>query len=97
MRVVHHRLVQTDLKSALEFYESEGGVKLGDRFFAEVEATIKSVILNPQSFHFANSKYRRADLKKFPYRFLFEADATMIRSVVLRHDKRHPQFGSGRK
>lgn len=40
MSVIFHKLIKKDLKVALTYYDSEGGAKLGDRFFEDVEATI---------------------------------------------------------
>lgn len=37
MDFIFHRRIQKDLRSALVFYEDEGGAKLGDRFFSEAE------------------------------------------------------------
>lgn len=97
MEVVYHCRVQKDMRSALAFYEEKGGIKLGDRFFAEAEDTVGRVIQNPQAFHFAAPNLRRAAFDTFPYHFLFEADARRVRFLVLRHDKRHPSFGLRRK
>lgn len=33
----------------------------------------------------------------FPYHFLYEEDQRKIRFLVLRHDKRHPNFGLRRR
>jgi hypothetical protein len=43
MEVIYHRLVVRDLRMALNYYELEGGTKLADRFFAEVEEGVAIV------------------------------------------------------
>lgn len=40
MEVIYHRLINKDLRIALGWYESEGGLALGDRFFEEAEQTV---------------------------------------------------------
>lgn len=97
MEILYHRLINSDLRIALEYYESHGGTKLADRFFEEVEASIDRVVKNPCAFHFAEGNFRRATLRTFPYHFLFEVTGAKIRFLVLRHDKRNPKFGLTRR
>lgn len=97
MEIIYHRRIQKDIRSALAFYEDEGGSKLGDRFFAEAEGTTERVIRNPQGFHFVAPNLRRASFESFPYHFLYEEDQHKVRFLVLRHDKRHPNFGLRRR
>ncbi|MBC8128596.1 MAG: hypothetical protein H8M99_15765 [Gloeobacteraceae cyanobacterium ES-bin-144] len=47
MEVIYHRLVVRDLRMALNYYETEGGTKLADRFFAEVEEGVAKIIASP--------------------------------------------------
>ena len=97
MEVIYHRRIQKDIRSALAFYEEEGGTKLGDRFFQEAEDTATRVIQNPIGFHFVTPNLRRASFDSFPYHFLYEKDDRSLRFLVLRHDKRHPNFGLRRR
>ncbi len=80
MRVIYHQQIKRDLRIALTFYDAEGGSKLGDRFFDEVEITVAQVMRNPQGFHFADDGLRRAALSSFPYHFLFEEGEGFINS-----------------
>jgi plasmid stabilization system protein ParE len=97
MEFIFHRRIQKDLRSALVFYEEEGGPKLGDRFFAEAEQATMEVVKHPEGFHFIANGLRRVSLKSFPYHFVFEVIDREIRFLVLRHDKRHPDFGLRRR
>lgn len=97
MDVIFHRRIQHDLRAALSFYDSEGGSVLGDRFFADAEAATLKAIANPEGHHFISPKFRRVSLDVFPYHFIYEESQSMVRFVVLRHDKRHPSFGLRRK
>ncbi len=97
MVVIYHRRIQKDIRSALAFYEEEGGIKLADRFFQEAEDIAARVIQNPNAFHFATPNLRRASFDTFPYHFLYEEDYHKLRFLVLRHDKRHPNFGLYRR
>ncbi|MFO1490965.1 MAG: type II toxin-antitoxin system RelE/ParE family toxin [Kiritimatiellia bacterium] len=96
MNVIFHELIKKDLRAALSYYDAEGGSRLGDRFFEEVEAIVAKVIGNPRGFHFVAEGLRRAALASFPYHFLYEEDESHVQFLVLRHDKRHPGLGMKR-
>ena len=97
MGVLFHRLIKKDLRTALAYYDAAGGEKLGDHFFAEVEAIVDKARENPRRFHFVAEGLRRAPLKSFPYHFLYEERNALVRFLVLRHDSHHPRFGLGRR
>ena len=97
MVIIYHVLIKKGLRSALNFYDIEGGLKLGDRFFEEVEATVARVIKNPKRHHFIDDGLRRAPLQSYPYHFLYEENEARVHFLVLRHDKRHPSFGLRRR
>jgi hypothetical protein len=42
-QVIYHRLIDRDIRCALDYYESEGGSRLADRFFADVQATVGAI------------------------------------------------------
>ena len=97
MKVVHHRLIQKDVRIALSYFEEEGGPRLADKFMAEADAAVEKVMRNPKGFHFIADGLRRAPFKSFPYHFIYEEDDKQVRFLVLRHDKRHPSFGLKRQ
>jgi hypothetical protein len=97
MEVVFHELIKKDLRTALAYYDFEGGRKLGDRFFEDVEATVAKVIRNPGRCHFVAEGLRRATLEAFPYHFLYEENGDLVCFLVLRHDRQHPCFGTRRR
>jgi plasmid stabilization system protein ParE len=92
-----HRAVQTDLRLALEYFDREGGTKLGDRFFAEIEAAKDLIAADPRRFGFFRDDIRRARLRVFRYHFLFRIVRDEVRILVLRHNRRHPEFGMSRR
>jgi len=96
-QVIYHRLIQRDIHSALDYYDGEGGRTLGNRFFVDVEAVIKSIEKNPKGHHFSDGGLRRASLKSFPYHVLYDVEGDVIWIAVLRYDRRHPSFGLRRK
>jgi plasmid stabilization system protein ParE len=95
--LVFHRLVQKDLNTILRYYEDEGGRALADKFFSELEELLASLARNPAGFHSTGHGLRRAGMKNFPYHLLYRIHPSGTRILVLRHHKRHPEYGTGRK
>ena len=65
MQVIYHRLFVRDLRVALDYYELEGGSKLADRFFADVEEAVAKIISQLTGQHFSDGGYRRKALHSF--------------------------------
>jgi plasmid stabilization system protein ParE len=96
MRLSFHPLVQKDINAILRYYD-EISAKLGDRFFAELNAGFDSLLSNPERGHPAEIGLRRHNLNSFPFHFLYRILSDRIRVTVVRHHKRHPQFGVRRR
>tara|TARA_R110002096_G_scaffold24760_32_gene78088 strand:- start:5818 stop:6123 length:306 start_codon:yes stop_codon:yes gene_type:complete len=99
VKTVFHRLFQRDIKTAIRFYDEEGGEDLGDRFFADVEQAVERITKNPKGTHFVKGRkdLRRAPLRTFPYHIIYEESELRLRFLILRHDRRHPSHGLYRK
>ena len=98
MALIFHRLVQKDLRTVLGYYEEEGGALLADRFFEELDALVTAVAREPRRFHPASiDGLRRANMANFPYHLLFRESPAGVRVLVLRHHRRHPNYGIARK
>jgi len=92
MSVVYHSFVQRDVSQILRYYDRISN-RLGDEFWEELNFIIKQASTNPKHFHFETRDRRRANLKRFPYHFLFRESASGIRVTVVRHNKQHPKRG----
>jgi plasmid stabilization system protein ParE len=96
MRVVYHPKVQKDVNRILRHYENASG-KLADEFWDELTACIARTAENPGRSHFSKARLRRVNLPRFPYHFLFRELPGKIRVTVVRHNKRHPDYGTKRR
>ena len=96
MSVVYHPAVQRDVSRVLRHYDAINNY-LGDEFWEELTSIIKQAAANPQHFHFETRNRRRANLKRFPYHFLFREIAGGIRITAVRHHKQHPEHGLERR
>ena len=98
MRRSFHPLVSRDLRSALSYYEDAAGSEVAGRFQDEFRALAAAIQENPKRFHgVAGSSLRRANFRSFPYHLVYEETASGPRILVLRHHRRHPDFGMERK
>jgi plasmid stabilization system protein ParE len=77
------------------WYEENASDQIADEFFDELMATLDAAAEKPELCHpdTYDERLKRANLKRFPYHFLFKEKAGHIYIVVVRHDKRHPSFG----
>jgi plasmid stabilization system protein ParE len=96
MKVGYHSSVQNDVNRILRRYDKVSS-RLGDEFWAELKRYIKAVADNPLRFHPSIGDLRRANLKRFPYHFLYRILSDRIRVIAVRHHKQHPQSGLRRR
>jgi plasmid stabilization system protein ParE len=96
MNVVYHPAVQRDVTRILRHYDAISD-RLGDEFWEELSAFIRSAARNPTRFHFEGPTRRRVNLKRFPYHFLYRKVPGGIRITVVRHHKQHPHTGRTRR
>jgi plasmid stabilization system protein ParE len=95
MRVGYHPAVQRDVSRILRHYDRISP-RLGDAFWEELMALIEAARTAPERFHPSDRGRRRANLKRFPYHFLYRIVADGIRVVVVRHNQRHQTYGMRR-
>ncbi len=95
MEVKYHPLVRDDVLEASRKYH-EISPRLEEEFDWELKTAISKAAENPTRFHPVERGLRRANLKRFPYHFLYDMQPGFIRILVVRHHKRHPRFGLGR-
>jgi plasmid stabilization system protein ParE len=96
VKVEYHPQVEADVADALKRYDDISPI-LGEEFKAELRRLVTLAATRPGRFHFVKSKFRRANLRKFPYHFLYRELADGIRILIVRHHKRHENFGLERE
>jgi hypothetical protein len=96
MQVIRHPKLAADIRGVAMRY-AEVSEKVLSSFWAELDLILASIEQNPRLQHFDSCGLRRANFQKFPYHLLFEVSDDTIFLVVLRHDRRHPNFGLNRR
>jgi plasmid stabilization system protein ParE len=97
MRLVLHPKVYSDIAQVMEYYEQVASADLADEFFAELRQLMRETAKRPESFPIRERDIRRANLQRFPYHFLFRMTSDAVRILVVRHHKREPSLGIGRR
>ena len=63
---------------------------LGDRFEAEIHATLRRILQNPERFRLVGSTVRKARVQIFPYNVYYHVEDDFIGVVSVFHGKRDP-------
>lgn len=94
--ILYHASIQREIREVLEYYGSLSP-QLADDFWDELNRAFQQVRKFPERCHFDPSGWRRYNLKRYPYHFLFRHNTSQVKVIVVRHDSRDPNYGSGRK
>ncbi len=91
-----HREAEVDLAEAARHYKSEAGVGVARRFLAEFERVARVLEGTPQLGTPSDSGRRSFPLAVFPYTIIYRPTDAGIRVLVVRHQRRDPDFGAER-
>jgi hypothetical protein len=80
VNVEYHPAVERDVAEAFKRYDAVSPV-LGDEFKKELRQLIALAAANPGKFHPAKTGFRRANLRRFPYHFLYRELPDGIRGL----------------
>ena len=97
MRLVLQPKVYSDIDEIMGYYERVATPGLGEEFCTELRYFVTLVADKPRSFSIRSVIYGEANLRRFPYHFLFRVVGHEVRILVVRHHHRHPSFGSSRR
>ena len=95
MEIRRHPKLAEDIRNAAMHYAEISDRVLG-AFWRELDSAFLSIAKNPRLHHYDSCGLRRMNFQKFPYHLLYDVDERFIFLVVLRHDKRHPNYGTDR-
>ncbi len=97
MKVEYHPAIESNLREIIKYYNnfSQG---LGTEFLNEFEKQISNIVLMPTRWIAIDNDIRRALMKRFPFVIYFRILKNgAVRVTVVKHQRRHPNFGRNRK
>ncbi|MBM3832231.1 MAG: hypothetical protein FJ403_02920 [Verrucomicrobia bacterium] len=97
MRIILHSKVYSDIDRIMERYEQVAGPQLASESYAELRRFMADAAERPESFSIRERDIRRVNLEQFPYHFLFRIVGDVVRILALRHHRRRPSLGTGRR
>ena len=96
MSIFLHPLAEQDLEEAASFYEREGSPAVAARFLAEFYRVAKLLLANP-GIGTPRARGRRGfPTTGFPYTVIYRPLPAGIRVLVVKHDRRRPNYGGAR-
>ena len=97
MRLVLHPKVDSDVHTIMEYYERVASAELADDFYSELRRFMVEAAARPESFSLREGDFRRTNLHRFPYHFIFRIVDDSVRILVVRHHRRRPSLGLRRR
>ena len=97
MKAVFHPRVFSEIDAIMKYYEDVADSRLADEFYEEFRRKVVRAAEHPEHFNERVGAYKRINLKRFPYNFLFREIEGSIRILVVRHHSRHQDYGTRRK
>lgn len=97
MKVEYHPAVQDELRKIGDYYEGRSP-GLGAAFVDEFERQVLRVAAEPERWMIMSGDIRRSLMRRFPYVIYFRrVAADRLRVTVVKHQRRHPEYGRDRK
>jgi plasmid stabilization system protein ParE len=97
VKVSLHPSAQRDLDTIFEHYGQEGGMALALRFVDEFERVARLLVSQPGLGVPCGGDRRVHGLRTFPYAVVYRPQRDGIRVLVIRHRRRHPDYGMRRR
>ena len=97
MTVEYHPDAANDLNEAISYYNQQH-TGLGDALRADVYGAIDRIAADPLRYPIIEHDVRRGFVRRFPYSVLFRlVGGDVIRILVIRHHRRHQDYGLVRR
>ena len=96
MKLTLHPGAERDIQEAAAFYEKEGSPMLAARFVGEFKRLVSVLVEHPEIGSPRSSGRRGFPMSVFPYTVIYQATATEITVLVVKHDSKRPGYGGRR-
>ena len=97
MKIEYHPAIEGELKEIIDYYNKHSS-GLGKDFLSEFERQIFKISSMPTRWGVVEDDIRRSLIKRFPYVIYFRlVENNILRVLVVKHQRRHPNYGIKRK
>lgn len=97
MRIELHPQAEQDLAAAAGFYRRTGSARIAGRFITEFHRVVGLLKEQPGLGSPLADNRRSMPMNVFPFAVIYRANSSALRVLVVKHDRQHPTFGSGRR
>ncbi|EFI34142.1 plasmid stabilization system [Desulfonatronospira thiodismutans ASO3-1] len=97
MRVEYHPAIEQEIQEIVDYYNKvvDG---LGTEFLKEFDKQVAKIVDMPYRWNAVEKGIRRSLMRRFPYVIYFRVvSKDLLRITVVKHQRRHPRLGVGRK
>lgn len=91
MRATFHPKALDELFDALGYYDRQSK-GLGDKLYADIDATVVKIEEHPERWPYYMGRFRRCRADDFPYKVIYEILDSGPFIVAVMHDKRDPEY-----
>ena len=92
-----HPGAEHDIADALDFYSTQAGSIVAERFLEEFERLANFLVKHPDLGKPTTRGRRTFPLKVFPYSVVYRNLRSNILILIVRHQHRKPSYGGGRR
>jgi plasmid stabilization system protein ParE len=97
MKIEYHPAEEQELREIIKYY-NECSPGLGNDFLNEFERQVIKIAAMPYCWMSVRGDIRRSLMRRFPYAIYFRVvNKDVLRITVVKHQRRHPKLGMGRK
>lgn len=97
MKIEYHPALEGELREIRDYYDRQSP-GLGAQFIDEFERQVVALAATPERWMVVAGDLRRCLMRRFPYVIYFRRIADRcIRITVVKHQRRHPEYGQERK
>jgi toxin ParE1/3/4 len=96
MTIEYHPAASGELNQAARYYEQQSA-GLGHEFLNEFEFCVRQISDMPTRWMMVEHDVQRALMKRFPFCIYFRSLDDRLRITVVKHVKRHPNYGRSRR
>ena len=95
MKLVYHPQAKEDLRQTTKYY-AQINYDLGNDFKLLFQEAALHISDNPFRYRVVRDDIRKCSMKRFPHAIYFRIQEDTVQILVVKHHRRHPDFGMNR-
>lgn len=97
MKFVFLKTAQTEFDAAVDYYAEHASARVAEAFVLDVQHARQRLVERPEIGSAISVRLRILHLRHFPYSVIFRLSADTITIHAVAHQRRRPEYWSGRR